>query len=37
MQPELISVIDSLYPVDKAKGYAVDELRGIWSIKFKNS
>jgi hypothetical protein len=35
MQPELISVIDSLYPVDKAKGYAIDELRGIWSIKFK--
>jgi hypothetical protein len=37
MQPELVSAIDSLYPADKAKGYAVDELRGIWSIKFKNS
>ena len=37
MQPELISALDSLYPNDKAKGYAVDELRGIWSIKFKNS
>jgi len=37
MQPELVSAIDSLYPNDKAKGYAVDELRGIWSIKFKNS
>lgn len=37
MQPELISTIDSLYPQDKAKGYAIDELRGIWSVKFKNS
>lgn len=37
MQPELVSVLDSLYPNDKAKGYAVDELRGIWSVKFKNS
>lgn len=37
MQPELVTVIDSLYPEDKAKGYGIDELRGIWSIKFKNS
>lgn len=37
LQPELVTVLDSLYPNDKAKGYAVDELRGIWSIKFKNS
>ena len=37
MQPELVMAIDSLYPNDKAKGYAVEELRGIWSIKFKNS
>ncbi|MCF8465707.1 MAG: DUF3365 domain-containing protein [Flavobacteriales bacterium] len=37
MQPELVSLIDSLYPNDKARDYAVDELRGIWSVKFKNS
>lgn len=37
MQPELVAALDSLYPNDNAKGYAVDELRGIWSIKFKNS
>ncbi|MBI1288770.1 MAG: DUF3365 domain-containing protein [Flavobacteriales bacterium] len=37
MQPELVTVLDSLYPNDKARGYAVDELRGIWSVKFKNS
>lgn len=37
MQPELVAAIDSLYPNDKAKGYAAEELRGIWSIKFKNS
>lgn len=37
MQPELVNTLDSLYPADKARGYAVDELRGIWSIKFNNS
>lgn len=37
MQPELVTAIDSLYPRDNAKDYAVDELRGIWSVKFKNS
>lgn len=37
MQPELVHTIDSLYPNDKAKGYSVDELRGLWSIRFKNS
>lgn len=37
MQPELVSTLDSLYPKDKARGYAVDELRGLWSVKFKNS
>lgn len=37
MQPELVTALDSLYPNDNAKGYVADELRGIWSIKFKNS
>jgi len=37
MQPELVYVLDSLYPNDKARGYAIDELRGIWSITFKSS
>ncbi len=37
MQPELISALDSLYPADKAIDYKVDEIRGIWSVKFKNS
>lgn len=37
MQPELVQVIDSLYPNDKAKGYGANELRGIWTVKFKNS
>jgi hypothetical protein len=36
MQPELVQAIDSLYPNDAAKGFKVDELRGIWSVKFKN-
>lgn len=37
MRAELVSTIDSLYPNDKAKGYVVEELRGLWSIRFKNS
>ena len=37
LQPELTTIIDSLYPNDRAKGYVENELRGIWSIKFKNS
>ena len=37
LQPEVVSIIDSLYPLDKAKGYTANEIRGIWSIKFKNS
>lgn len=37
IQPELLTAIDSLYPNDKARNYTVSELRGIWSIKFKNS
>ena len=30
------SIIKSLYPNDKAIGYAEGDLRGIWSITFKN-
>lgn len=37
MQPELVTAIDSLYPNDNAKNYSIDELRGLWSVKFKNS
>ncbi len=37
IQPEVLTAIDSLYPNDKARDYSVEELRGIWSIKFKNS
>jgi len=29
-------VIQSLYPKDKAVGFNIDELRGIWSITFNN-
>lgn len=31
---ELLPVIDSLYPADKAKGYKAGELRGLWHIAF---
>jgi len=30
------SIIKSLYPNDKAMGYVEGDLRGIWSITFKN-
>ena len=30
------SIVKSLYPNDKATGYSEGDLRGIWSITFKN-
>lgn len=30
----LVAKIDSLYPADKAKGFAVNDLRGMWKIHF---
>lgn len=30
------SIIKSLYPNDKATGYSEGDLRGVWSITFKN-
>jgi hypothetical protein len=35
IQPQNVALIDSLYPTDQAKGFAMDELRGIWSITFE--
>ena len=31
---ELLPVIDSLYPSDKAKGYKAGDLRGMWHLEF---
>ena len=31
---EVMSKIDQLYPTDKAKGYDVSQVRGMWSIVF---
>ena len=36
IEPSTLSKISSLYPNDKAIGYDVDEVRGIWSITFNN-
>ena len=33
--PETLVKIKNLYPTDKALGYSTNELRGIWSISFK--
>jgi uncharacterized protein (UPF0335 family) len=34
MERETYSKIKELYPNDKAIGYDVNEVRGIWSISF---
>lgn len=34
--PENYEKIKTLYPQDQATGYKNDELRGMWSIEFKN-
>jgi hypothetical protein len=34
---DLIPVIDSLYPGDKAKGYRAGDLRGMWHIVFSET
>lgn len=34
MEPKTYEKILELYPADKAIGYEVNEVRGIWSIKF---
>lgn len=37
IQPEVLQTIASLYPEDKAIGYDVNEVRGIWSIYFEEN
>lgn len=32
--PEVVQQLSRLYPADKAMGYNVNEVRGIWSIEF---
>ncbi len=34
IKPEVIVSLSNLYPEDKATGYDVNEVRGIWSITF---
>lgn len=33
--PQTISLLDSLYPADQARGYQKGALRGMWSIRFR--
>ena len=33
--PDVIAQLSHLYPQDKAMGYDVDEVRGLWSIVFE--
>ena len=34
IEPATFAKIQKLYPADKALGYKVNELRGIWVVKF---
>jgi mono/diheme cytochrome c family protein len=34
IKPEVIAKLTELYPNDKATGYSLDQVRGIWSISF---
>ncbi|WP_299363580.1 DUF3365 domain-containing protein [Winogradskyella sp.] len=34
---EVLATINSLYPNDLAKGYKINQVRGIWSITFKDA
>ena len=36
IKPETLKELTLLYPTDKAQGYDVNQVRGIWSITFKN-
>jgi nitrate reductase cytochrome c-type subunit len=35
IEPKVLTALTSLYPKDKATGYDVNEVRGIWSITYK--
>jgi len=37
MDEGLRDKLTELYPADNAKGFGIDELRGIWSVTFNNS
>ncbi len=34
VRPETLSALKNLYPKDKAVGYDLDEIRGLWSVDF---
>lgn len=35
IEPIVLTALTNLYPEDKALGYAINEVRGIWSITYK--
>jgi cytochrome c553 len=35
IEPKVLTALTNLYPEDKATGYDVNEVRGIWSITYK--
>tara|TARA_R110000787_G_scaffold109035_2_gene217559 strand:- start:44557 stop:45186 length:630 start_codon:yes stop_codon:yes gene_type:complete len=37
LNPELLTSLSNLYPNDEAVGYSENQVRGIWSIQFKNN
>ena len=37
VKPETLAALEKLYPKDEAVGYDVNQVRGIWAIKFDDS
>lgn len=37
IKPEVMTIIDRLYPEDKAKGYDENQVRGIWNVVFEET
>ena len=35
IKPQVMTMIDKLYPEDNANGYAINEVRGIWNVVFE--
>ena len=35
IEPSSLKLLQDIYPTDKAIGYSENEIRGVWSIRFK--
>jgi nitrate reductase cytochrome c-type subunit len=35
IDPKVLTALTTFYPTDKATGYAINEVRGVWNITYK--